>query len=311
MRVAAIDIGTNSIRLLKAEIINGRLMSGNKELNMTRIGEGVNETGMLSEAGMERSVSALVDFENKAREWGAEKIYALATSAVRDSKNRDEFLKRVNDACGLNIEVISGDQEAKIGFLGVLAGVEEINGSILVIDVGGGSTELIVGDSDGIAFAHSANVGAVRMTGKHITTDPITNEEYALVERDIALITEDVLIELKRHNISKAIGIGGTATTLGAMKLEMETYDRFKIQNSSVDIEDISRINAELKALTVKERMELKGLQPKRADIILAGSMVIEHILSELGVDRMYVSDFDNLEGCLMEKLILPQTSKK
>lgn len=305
MRVAAIDIGTNSIRLLKAEIVDGKLISGPKELNMTRIGEGVNETGMLSEAGMKRSVEALVDFEEKAKAWGAEHIYALATSAVRDAGNREVFLKRVKDACGLEIEVISGEHEARIGFLGVLAGLDSIEDKILVIDVGGGSTELIVGDAGGINFAHSANVGAVRMTGKHIQSDPISSDEYEAVKNDIAGITQDVLRELSKHTITKAVGIGGTATTLGAMKLEMEVYDRYKIQNSHVSIGDIEAINEKLKELTVLQRQKIKGLQPKRADIILAGSMVIEHVLNDLEISEMYISDFDNLEGCLMEKLIL------
>lgn len=305
MRVAAIDIGTNSIRLLKAEIIDGQLKSGNKSLNMTRIGEGVNETGRLSEAGMERSVLALKEFYQEAKAWGAEKVFALATSAVRDAENRSVFLKRVNDACGLEIEVISGDQEAKIGFLGVLAGVGSVEGKILVIDVGGGSTELIVGDSNGICFAKSVNVGAVRMTGKHIKSDPVSNQEHLAVESDIKAITESVLKKLKTYQITRAIGIGGTATTLGAMKLEMEAYDRFKIQNASVSLSEIHGMNEKLRRLSVEERKGLKGLQPKRADIILAGSMVIEHVLNSLDIDAMHISDFDNLEGCLMEKLIL------
>ena len=305
MRVAALDIGTNSIRLLKAEILEGKLISGPKELNMTRIGEGVNETGMLSEAGMTRSVEALVDFNQKAIDWGAKHIFALATSAVRDAGNRQDFLNRVKKACGLEIEVISGDHEARIGYLGVLAGLESIEGNILVIDVGGGSTELIVGDASGIKFVHSANVGAVRMTGKHIKSDPISEREYRAVKQDIADITKQVIVQLTEHPISKAVGIGGTATTLGAMKLEMEAYDRYKIQNSCLSISEIEKINEKLKNLNIKERQTLKGLQPKRADIILAGAMVIEHVLTSINVENMFVSDFDNLEGCLMEKLIL------
>jgi len=304
MRVAAIDIGTNSIRLLKAEIIDGKLISGDKALDMTRIGEGVNETGMLSEAGMKRSVKALAAFAQEAQAWGAKHIFALATSAVRDAKNREVFLKRVKEVCGLEIEVISGEQEAKIGFVGVLAGLTNLEGQLLVIDVGGGSTELIVGDALGIQFAYSANVGAVRMTGKHITTDPISNIECENVKVDIAKITSEVLMELKKYNITKAIGIGGTATTLGAMKLEMETYDRFVIQNSSITNKEIKKINKSLEALSVEERKKIKGLQPKRADIILAGSMVVEHVLENLELEEMYISDFDNLEGCLKDKLI-------
>ncbi|WP_430884749.1 Ppx/GppA family phosphatase [Fusibacter sp. JL216-2] len=305
MRVAAIDIGTNSIRLLKAEIIDGQLKSGNKALEMTRIGEGVNETGELSEAGMARSVKALKEFYEEAKTWGAQRVYALATSAVRDAQNRETFIKRVKEACGLDIEVISGDQEAKIGFLGVLAGVGSVEGKILVIDVGGGSTELIVGDSQGITLAKSVNVGAVRMTGKHIKTDPITDSEYLAVKKDIEDITRSVLDEIKAYKITKAIGIGGTATTLGAIELEMETYDRYKIQNTAVTGKDIQNMNERLRKLNLEDRKQIKGLQPKRADIILAGSMVIDHILDTLQIDAMHISDFDNLEGCLMERLIL------
>ena len=309
MRVAAIDIGTNSIRLLKAEILDGRLISGPKELNMTRIGEGVNETGMLSEDGMRRSVEALVDFNQKAKAWGAKHIFALATSAVRDAGNRQVFLNRVKEACGLEIEVISGEHEARIGYLGVLAGLEGVEDNILVIDVGGGSTELIVGDASGIKFAHSANVGAVRMTGKHIKSDPISETEYMAVQEDISNITEQVINKLSEHTISKAVGIGGTATTLGAMKLEMQEYDRYKIQSSSVSAIEIEQMNEKLKCLNIKQRQEIKGLQPKRADIILAGAMVIEHVLTSMNISDLYVSDYDNLEGCLMEKLILKNQS--
>ncbi len=305
MRVAAIDIGTNSIRLLKAEIIDGKLITGNKKLNMTRIGEGVNETGRLSEAGMKRSVDALVAFEQEAKAWKAKHTFALATSAVRDSENKNEFLNRVEDACGLNVEVISGEQEAKIGFMGVLAGMDNVEGLILVIDVGGGSTELIVGDRSGILFAESVNVGAVRMTGKHISTDPVTPEESENVKNDIEYITKDVLKKLEKYNITKAVGIGGTATTLGAMKLEMESYDRDRIQNSSVLYPEIKAMNEKMSELTIDERKDLKGLQPKRADIIYAGALVIEKVLKTLNIDEMFISDYDNLEGCLMEKLIV------
>jgi len=305
MRVAAIDIGTNSIRLLKAEVIDGQLISGNKQLDMTRIGEGVNETGRLSEAGMKRSVDALVRFVGEAKAWDAEHTFALATSAVRDSENRDEFIKRVYEASGITIDVISGEEEAKLGFMGVLAGAGELEGQILVIDVGGGSTELIVGDAKGIQFVQSVNVGAVRMTGKHITTDPVSDVDYVNTQSDVALLTAEVVEVLKTYNITKTIGIGGTATTLGAMKLEMENYDRFAIQNSSVGIVDIRNMNQNLKDLSIEQRKSIKGLQPKRADIILAGSMVIETVLSALQIDELFISDYDNLEGCLVDRLLI------
>ncbi len=305
MRAAAIDIGTNSIRLLKAEIKDESLFSGDKSLIMTRIGEGVNESGVLSEAAMERSVDAIVELASEARAWGAQQVFALATSAVRDASNRDDFVARVKAACGLDIEVISGEHEARIGFLGVLAGVPDPDGRILIIDVGGGSTELIVGGADGIEYAKSINVGAVRMTGKHITTDPVSDKELESVKADIAAIAAEAIEDIKRFSIGKAIGIGGTATTLGAMKLEMTHYDRMKIQNSQVTRGEIKTMNKMLAEKTVKERTEIKGLQPKRADIILAGALVIEAILGALRIENLSISDYDNLEGCLMEKLIL------
>lgn len=302
MKVAAIDIGTNSIRLLKAQIINRKLISGDKSLSMTRIGEGVNETGQLSEAAMDRSVKALADFESEARAWGAEAIFALATSAVRDAANSAVFLKRVREACGLEIEVITGDVEARLGFMGVLAGAPDVTGNVLVIDVGGGSTELIVGNRDGIRFAKSVNVGAVRMTGKHVRSNPISDSEFKIMHSDIDEILSEAIGPLRDHDIDAVVGIGGTATTLGAMKLSMETYDRDRIQNSVVTLEETAGMVAQLKTLTVEERKHIKGLQPKRADIILAGAMVIEAVMTALDLSEMRISDYDNLEGCLIDK---------
>jgi exopolyphosphatase/guanosine-5'-triphosphate,3'-diphosphate pyrophosphatase len=304
MKVAAIDIGTNSIRLLKAEVNGKELISGDKALIMTRIGQGVNETGKLSPEAIERSVEALDVFAKEARAWGAEKVYALATSAVRDAENGPDFTARVKRECGLEVEVISGTHEARLGYLGVLAGLSQLDGRVLIIDVGGGSTELIVGDAKGIIYSKSINVGAVRMTGKHISTDPVSHEELGRVQADIDQLADEALKIIQTHGVRRAIGIGGTATTLGAMQLEMETYDRFKIQNSAVTLTDISTMNQELAQKTVEERKTIKGLQPKRADIILAGALIIEHVLTTLRIPTLFISDYDNLEGCLVERLI-------
>ncbi len=304
MKAAAVDIGTNSIRLLKAEVNGKELVSGDKSLIMTRIGQGVNETGKLSPEAIERSVKALGVFAKEARAWGAEKIYALATSAVRDAENKRAFTERVKRECGLDVEIISGTHEARLGYLGVLAGLSQLDDRVLIVDVGGGSTELIVGDSKGILFSKSLNVGAVRMTGKHISTDPVSGEELSRLQRDIRQLAEETLQVIQTYAVGRAIGIGGTATTLGAMQLEMETYNRFKIQNSTVTLTDISAMNGELAQKSVEERKAIKGLQPKRADIILAGALIIEHVLDTLGLPKLYISDYDNLEGCLVERLV-------
>ena len=168
-----IDIGTNSIRMLTAEIKNGNIVSSDKILEMTRIGEGVDNTKMLSSAAMDRSIDALKKLKKQALSEGIDDIKAIATSAVRDALNKDEFLKRAKLELDLDIEVISGEKEAELGFAGVISGIDREVKNVLVIDIGGGSTEFIIGNSKGIKYAKSLDVGAVRMTDKHVSNDPV------------------------------------------------------------------------------------------------------------------------------------------
>ncbi len=293
---AVIDMGTNSIRLLLAKVEDGRIVESQKELEMTRLGKGVDETKLLSKESMDATVTAIKKFKVKAEAFGAEALKVIATSAVRDASNRASFLKRVLEETGVEIEVISGQTEAELGFKGVLAGVGS-HESILVVDIGGGSTEFIVGDQTGIEFAVSKDVGAVRMTGKHFTKDPIVKDEKEDLIKNIDEILEETLELVKEHAYGQIVGIGGTLTTISTMKQEMQVYDSKKVQNSEVTKDDIEKILNQLEGMTQAERQNIPGLQAKRADIIYAGITIMDRILKKINKFEMIVSDSDNLEG--------------
>ena len=303
MRVAAIDIGTNSMRLLIADYEDGTFKEREKHVNTTRIGESVDEEGRINEEAMERNVDALEDFTMLAKEKGCEQIWAVGTSALRDSKNSDEFLKMAHKKSGVTVEIISGSTEADLGFMGVLEGIQEKDENILVIDIGGGSTEFIVGNKYGIKFMKSENVGALRMTEKFLKKDPVDTVEYMSMENHIAHKIEDTLGEVSRYNIKKVVGIGGTITSVAAMLAQMEVYDMDKIHSSIITYPQICDLLEKLKKLKTSEKIMMKGLQPKRADIITAGVGILEIVLRKICFDRMVVSEYDNLEGLVSKKI--------
>ncbi len=302
MKIACIDIGTNSIRLLLADYDNLKFTNVSKHLQMTRLGKGVNETGLLASDRIEESIEVITSYYDKSKAFGAEKIYMMATSAVRDSRNAADLTQAVYEQTGCIIDVISGNLEAEIGFLGVLLGLDfesadAQNEDVLVIDIGGGSTELIIGDVTGIKYATSLNIGAVRLTGAFIHHDPVlpkeTEDMHQVVERQV----ESVLDAIRKFKITKCIGIGGTATTFATMVHEVSTYSREHVHNLVVSIEDVSKMNAKLEHLSVEERKKIIGLESKRADIIYAGGLILKQIMETIGLNQMIISDYDNLEG--------------
>ena len=177
MKIGTIDIGTNSMRLLIAEYRDGKLVNRKKYVNTTRIGQGVDKQGYITDDAIERNIKALVEFSNICKEESCEKVYCMGTSALRDSKNKDVFVKLAKDKAGIDVDIISGEKESNLGFMGVLEGIENAE-DILVIDIGGGSTEFIIGDKEGIKFSKSENVGALRMTEKFLHQDPINDNEF-------------------------------------------------------------------------------------------------------------------------------------
>ena len=302
MKIGAIDIGTNSMRLLVAEYKDGKLENRKKYVNTTRIGQGVDKQGYITDDAIERNIKALVEFSNICKEQNCEKIYCMGTSALRDSKNKDLFVKLAKAKAGIDVDIISGEEESNLGFKGVLEGLETSD-DILVIDIGGGSTEFIIGNKEGIRFSKSENVGALRMTEKFLHKDPIDDEEFKSMSKFIYEEVKDTLEYIKSYRVKKIVGIGGTITSLSAMNQELEVYSMEKIHNSNISLSEIELILQNLKNMTLNDKKSLKGLQPKRADIITAGVEILHTIMKNIEIKEIIVSEYDNLEGLMCNKI--------
>ena len=220
MRIGAIDIGTNSMRLLICDYIDNKLENRVKFVNTTRIGKDVDKNGYISEEAINRNIRSLKEFANICKENKCEKIYAIGTSALRDSKNKEEFINLAKLESSIDVEIITGEEESNLGFKGVLEGWDSKDG-ILVLDIGGGSTEFIIGGIEGIKFAKSENVGALRMTEKFLTKDPICEKEFDNMSSFIENEIDETLKYIKDKGIKKLVGIGGTITSLSAMNQEL------------------------------------------------------------------------------------------
>ena len=306
MKIGTIDIGTNSMRLLIADYENKIIKNRKKYINTTRIGQGVDQEGYITEEALERNLKALKEFADKCVEENCEKVYCMGTSALRDSKNGQEFVDRAKELTNIDVKIICGEEESNLGFLGVLEGAGgDKSKDILVLDIGGGSTEFIVGNEDGIKFCKSENVGALRMTEKFITTDPISDEEFNNMSMFIEDTISSTIDKIKDINISKLVRIGGAITSLSAMNQQLEVYSMEKVHNSVVSKKDLEKILQNLKKMTLSDKKTIKGLQPKRADIITAGVKILHIIMEKLEIEEIMISEYDNLEG------LICQNSKK
>lgn len=302
-KVASIDIGTNSMRLLIAEGETD-LYNRRKYVNLTRLGRGVDQNGYIDEETMERNLKALHDFVQLARREDVEEIEVIGTSALRDSKNRQEFIDRAGRLSGVNIRVIEGSEEAFLGFYGAIGGLKK-RGYILLLDIGGGSTEFVLGSfEEGILFSKSIDIGAVRLTERFSSDKGIVTERQIKEMRDHVLMEiREVYQSLKNYLIEETVGIGGTVTTFSAMVQGMKEYDMEKIHQSVLKAEEVDSVVSLLAAKTLEERMMVDGLQPQRADIIVAGGVILSTIMNVFSMERLTVSEYDNLEGILYTHL--------
>ena len=306
MKIGTIDIGTNSMRLLIADYKNNKIENRKKYINITRIGQGVDDKGYITEEALERNLNALKEFADKCIEEKCEKVDCRGTSALRDSKNGQDFVNRAKELTNIDVKIICGEEESNLGFMGVLEGAGgDKSNYILVLDIGGGSTEFIVGNEDGIKFCKSENVGALRMTEKFITTDPISDEEFNKMSDFIEKTISSTLDKIKGMHVSKLVGIGGAITSLSAMNQQLEVYSMEKVHNSVVTKKDLEKILQNLKKMTLSDKKTIKGLQPKRADIITAGVKILHIVMEKLEIEKIMISEYDNLEG------LICQNSKK
>lgn len=298
MRVAAADIGTNSTRLIVADVEHGAVDEVVRLLEITRLGQGVDAAGELEAAAMARVLECLARYAEVARTHGAERLLAVATSAVRDASNRDALLTAIA-ATGFTPRVLSGEQEAEATFAGVLSGDTPAAGT-LVIDVGGGSTELVLGGADGtVAWSCSLQMGCVRMTERFLgeqRADPAAVADcVAEVRRQLEVVPATVV-----GRITRAIGVAGTATTAAAIELGLTAYDPEQIHGARLTREAIARIGERLGSLSLSERTSVPGLEPKRAPVIVAGLIVLGTVLDALGLELLTVSERDILHGAAL-----------
>jgi exopolyphosphatase / guanosine-5'-triphosphate,3'-diphosphate pyrophosphatase len=293
-RVAAIDCGTNSIRLLISD--EGKDIA--RRMEIVRLGEGVDRTGRLEKAAIERTRQALLGYAAEIAELGIRRVRMVATSASRDASNADDFRAMVRSVLGVEPEVISGDEEAALSFHGAVQGIPG-DEQKLVVDIGGGSTEFITGVSE-VAAAISVDIGCVRMTERHLHTDPPTAGQVAAAERDITAAVDRALAAVPGREATTLVGLAGSVTTVAALALGLDEYDPSLIHHARISYDEVARVTGELLSKTVAERTALPVMHPGRADVIGAGALILRTIMTRAEQDHVVASEHDILDGIAM-----------
>ena len=296
MRVAAIDCGTNSIRLLIADIEGSNFREVYRTMEIVRLGQGVDQNKAFHPDAIARTLAAVDLFAQEVSRRGVEQIRFCATSATRDATNRELFIDGVKERLGIEPEVISGDEEARLSFIGATKEFAESDAPFLVVDIGGGSTEFVYGHSD-VEFAKSVNIGCVRMTERNIHSDPPKTEEIENARRDIQ---DAIAVAASTVPITKAktlIAVAGTATSVAASALKLEQYDRHVIHLARVSAEQAHHVAITFAGMNAEQRSHVGFLHPGRADVFAAGSLVLSEIMKATGAKEFVASEADILDG--------------
>ena len=296
MRVAAIDCGTNSIRLLIADIDGNNFREVVRDMEIVRLGQGVDETGQFHPDAIARTLAAVDKFAAKIAKRGVEKIRFCATSATRDATNRHLFVDGVRDRLGIELEVISGDEEAALSFAGAIKDLDPSNGPFLVVDIGGGSTEFVFGTST-VEAARSVNIGCVRMTERHFASDPATAEQIELARTDIQAAIAQAAAVVPITKAKTLVAVAGTATTVAAAALDLPEYDRYAIHLSRISAQQTHDAATMFATSTREQRLALGYMHPGRVDVIAAGSLVLSEIMKATGASEFVASESDILDG--------------
>ncbi len=304
MKVAAIDCGTNSIRLLISQSDgNDAPVDVLREMRIVRLGEGVDRTGQLAPAAIERTRLALVDYAAAIAGNGVQRVRMVATSATRDAANRSEFVAMVHDVLGADPEVISGDEEARLSFTGALAGLPGVAAPVLVADIGGGSTELVLGGDGAPLRAHSMNVGCVRMTERHLHDDPPTPAQVAATVADVRAAIGAAAEDVPLREAATFVGVAGTVTTVAAIALGLDRYEPELIHAAVLSAGQVAEVTGRLLAMTHEQRAALPVMHPGRVDVIGAGAVVLRTIMEQTGATEVIASEHDILDGIAMSLL--------
>jgi exopolyphosphatase/guanosine-5'-triphosphate,3'-diphosphate pyrophosphatase len=300
MRVAAIDCGTNSIRLLIADIDDGKLVDVVRTMVIVRLGEGVDKTGEFSQDALSRTFAAIDSFALLIKEHNPQRVRFVATSASRDVSNRAEFVAGVSSRLGIQPDVISGDEEAKLSFLGATADLvnqeDRPEAPYLVIDIGGGSTEFVLGTSSP-TDAISTNIGCVRMTERNLIGDPPTAEQIAEATADIDAAIDQAFQAVPISEAKSLIGLAGSVTTVAALALGLSEYKSEEIHGSRISAADVHRVTQELLHMTRAKRAALGPMHEGRIDVICGGALVLDRIMQRTGLAEVLVSERDILDG--------------
>jgi exopolyphosphatase/guanosine-5'-triphosphate,3'-diphosphate pyrophosphatase len=331
-RVAAIDCGTNSIRLLVADLPGpsagptAPLVDVLRRMEIVRLGQGVDRTGRLAPEAIERTRAALADYAAEIELLGAEKVRMCATSASRDASNADEFRAMVRRTLGAESEVVSGDEEARLSFTGAVRGLPaDTPAPFLVVDIGGGSTEFVVGSrtepagaavgeasapggpagagaggGGGGVTVHAAisvDIGCVRMTERHLHGDPPSVAEMAAAEADVTAAVDRALAAVPGREAATLVGLAGSVTTVAAIALGLSGYDSERIHHARISYDEVAKVTTDLLAMTSAQRLEIPVMHPGRADVIGAGALVLQTIMRRAGKDSVIASEHDILDG--------------
>ena len=307
MRVAAIDCGTNSIRLLIADVVDGRLRDVHREMRIVRLGEGVDATGRFGAEALGRTRAALTDYAAMLQTHEVATVRMVATSATRDAANRDEFFAMTAEVLGVAVpgavaEVITGTEEAELSFRGAVGELDAAAGPFVVVDLGGGSTEIVLGSGSGdVDASYSANIGCVRLTERCLKSDPPTDDEIAAARAVVRDGLADALAAVPVERAKTWVGVAGTMTTLSALALNMAAYDSEAIHLSRVGFDELLKVCGGLLAMTRRQRAALGPMHEGRVDVIGGGAIVVQELARELdsraGIGELVVSEHDILDG--------------
>ena len=295
-RVAAIDCGTNSIRLLIADITGDNFKEVLRTMEIVRLGQGVDQNKAFHPDAIDRTLSAVRLFKDQIAGKGVEKIRFCATSATRDATNRNLFIDGVREILGIEVEVIPGEEEAELSFIGATKELRQSDAPFLVVDIGGGSTEFVFGNEK-VDFAKSVNIGCVRMSERHLNTQPPSMAQIAqaIVDIDIAITQAAAVVPIA--TAKTLVAVAGTATTVAAAALELTDYDRHMIHLSRISASNVHKVAASFQSMNKDQIASLGFMHPGRVDVITAGSLVLSRIMAATGASEFVASESDILDG--------------
>jgi exopolyphosphatase / guanosine-5'-triphosphate,3'-diphosphate pyrophosphatase len=305
MRVAVVDIGTNSTRLLIADVDGARVSEVERRTTVTNMGRGVDHTGLICADAIEDVCGVIAGYKAQYEELGAERVMSIATSAVRDAANGEAFIAELRERFCLDARLLTGEEEAHLIYLGATAH-RAAEGPTLVFDIGGGSTELIVGSGHEVGFHTSLRAGTIRQSERHLTCDPPDPHELEDLASETRNLIERAVAPQPEARPTRAIAVAGTPTSLAAIDQQLEPYDPRRVHGYRLGMRRIQRMLSRLSSLPLAERLRVPGLQPGRAPTIVAGTVILVQVMRAFGLDEVEVSELDILHGSARSAAMAP-----